>query len=293
MPGSGPTRCRPVAPRREQEVARRRQQPRHHRPVDAPARQRLRAGRPDRHPQRQRERHAEVERADRRDPRHRVPERRREQRPPAPSVDTASASEPVDSVTCRTSSGSPKNAATTGDMPSRKPSATLPPRPATFSSNQRANACAPRSAERVDEARVAGDRLRQPAVGRPVLDPAGQHRGEPEQHAGERGVERRRPEERQRGHGRGRLGGRRQCATAGQQPEPLDGERRRDDDGEVADDRRHLRARQVRDLVDELGAAVRGAAPAAACAAIAAAVIAGCLVASVPCANWMTQNDSA
>ena len=41
---------------------------------------------------------------------------------PKPSVPTAAASCPVESVTCRTSIGRPKKAPTTGTMPSIRPS---------------------------------------------------------------------------------------------------------------------------------------------------------------------------
>ena len=56
----------------------------------------------------------------------------------APTDDSARVSEPVDSVMWRTSIGRPKNFANTGIMPSRKPSATEPPKPAASRSRNRA-----------------------------------------------------------------------------------------------------------------------------------------------------------
>ena len=78
---------------------------------------------------------------------------------------------PVDSVTCRTSSGTPKKAATTGVIPSRNPSAMLPPSPATLRSNQLRRLLHRGRAECVDEPRLVRERLGQAAVYGPVLDP--------------------------------------------------------------------------------------------------------------------------
>ena len=168
-----------------------------------------------------------------------------------PSAPSAAASWPVDSVTCRTSIGRPKNSAR--PAPGRASGrARCWPRSRRCCAPVHAPAVRARRAEPRDDARVPGDRAVEPVPDEPVLDPAGDQRAREQQHAGERGEEQAvGPSSVSDSSTCGRRSWPISGAPNGRGPSHCTASTTGITASEVAEDAGGLRADQVRDLVDE------------------------------------------
>ncbi len=245
--------------------------------------------------EREPERHGEVQEADADDAarrRARTPASRT--RPRRRTARRARAG-PVDSVTWRTSSGRPKKRGDHrrhAEQNAERDVAAERRDVALDAAGERLRALGDRAS--VTSRGRAGDRLRQPPVGRPVLEPAGGDGGQPQQHAGERRVDQRRTERRERLDVAERMLAVRAAASpVAASTSACDQQCRRHDQQQVAGDRRASASGRGSPTSSTNSRSRPRCRATLSFAAIAAAVIAGCLVASVPCRRWIATNDSA